>query len=46
MQRFLIGLGLVGGLVAAAVLLSPSREESLLPVEQTQKISDFHSTCG
>lgn len=37
MQRFLIGLGLVGGLVAAAVLLSPSREESLADRLQQMK---------
>jgi hypothetical protein len=37
MQKFLIGLGLVGGLVAAAVLLSPPREESIADRLQQMK---------
>ncbi|MFM7059112.1 MAG: DUF1573 domain-containing protein [Planctomycetota bacterium] len=37
MQKFLIGLALVGGLIAAAVLLSPAREESIADRLQQMK---------
>jgi len=40
MQKFLIGLGLVGGLVAAAVLLSPPREESIADRLQQMKTDE------
>ena len=38
MNKFLIGLGLVGGLVAAAILLSQPREESLADRLQNLKV--------